>query len=49
MYENPSAPKNTLGVEVTDDGNTLLIYTNDGCHNSNKLSYASLKSFPSNP
>uniref|UniRef100_M4B8P4 Prolyl endopeptidase n=1 Tax=Hyaloperonospora arabidopsidis (strain Emoy2) TaxID=559515 RepID=M4B8P4_HYAAE len=47
VYAYPSKPTFNVGAEVSDDGNKLLLYVQDGCKNANMVHVADLSDFDS--
>jgi prolyl oligopeptidase len=45
FYETPETPQYLFGVEVSDDGQTLLLTMHDSCDPVNRLFYFDLRSF----
>ncbi|RLN48599.1 hypothetical protein BBJ28_00023924 [Nothophytophthora sp. Chile5] len=45
VYAYPSDPSFNVGAEVSDDGQKLLLYVQDGCKNANMVHVADLKDF----
>ena len=42
VFEMPENPTWLISGEVSDDGNTLIIYVSESCKNANRLFYARL-------
>lgn len=45
FYETPDTPKWLFGMEVSDDGETLMLTSHDSCDPVNRLFYFDLRGF----